>query len=611
MRIPSTWASFALLVILLSHAVQAEPREIVDLNGSWKFYPAFAEIENNHAFLGTAVEADIPEKHKGWIAPGFDDSLWWDIAVPSSWNTEFEDLWSYEGQGWYRRTIDVPATWYGKHIEFISDGANYRTILYVNGKLVGTHDGGFTRFSFPIQEYLRYGETNTLAVSVDNKTLLDRVPMERHDWWQHGGLYRPVHLEVKDPAHIATVQVDTDALAEVPTVTVACGLTGRSVEMQLVGSLSYDGTIVATAEEVVLSGRISLTLNVPNAQLWSPESPNLYDLTLELREGNRVVDRYTQRVGIRSLTLEPDRLLLNGKPYILKGVNRYEDYHDSGMTNTPEALAKDIALIKGLGANAVRCHYTYAPETYELLDEAGLLAVCEVPLYQWGRPGHSEKNTEAAKAQLTEIIATLGNHPSVAMWSVSNETRTRPREPGEEHEKLSEMVVRGNRELLQLAKRLDPSRPVIAPSNRWPNDPIFSDTSLNSINVYLGVREPHVDAIADNAEVIRERFAAVREHYPNRPILVSEFGSWALRGLKTDYFPGEPFQAEFLKLHWETFMKEPGFIGAFIWAFADNDVHRKYTRIYETRCAYGLYDLKRRPKQSADVVRALWAEDTP
>jgi beta-glucuronidase len=277
------------------------------------------------------------------------------------------------------------------------------------------------------------------------------------------------------------------------------------------------------------------------------------------------------------------------------------------MTNTPEALQQDIDLIKGLGANAVRCHYPYSEETYDLLDRAGLLAVCEIPLYQWGRPGHSEANLEAATGQLEEMIGTLGNHPSIGFWSVSNETRTRPREPGPEHEKLSEMVVRGNLALIDLAHRLDATRPVIAPSNRWPDDPAFQGTDLNSVNVYIGVEQPHVDSLPALNVAVREQFAALRAAYPNRPILVTEFGSWALRGLMTEYFPGEPYQAELLKTLWEAFEHEQGFAGGFVWVFADSDVHRKFTTIYEMRCAYGLYDLHRRPKAAAETVRQMWA----
>ncbi|MCA9449684.1 MAG: beta galactosidase jelly roll domain-containing protein, partial [Candidatus Omnitrophica bacterium] len=469
---------FAVLAITFSsippaHAVES-PRSKIDLSGTWKFFPAFKEIEVSHQFLQEPLgvdrtyDEDERDKNYGWIEPDFDAAKWWDIQVPGSWNTQFEDLWSYEGLGWYRKEIDIPSEWEGKRVVFRSDGANYRTVLYVNGEKVGAHKGGYTAFSFPIQDHLKFGETNSLAITVDNESNFDRVPMERHDWWVHGGLYRPVYLEVTNPLFIEDVDVATQVETDPVSVDLRILLGSLGKEdgpVELIASLLKEGKAVARIDKsATLKGdSIPLTLQVENPERWTPDNPFLYTLEIQLKkEGEEEAsDIWSQRIGLRSIRVEGTQLLLNGEPFLVKGVNRYENYAETGMTSTPESLQRDIDLIKGLGANTVRCHYTYARETYEKLDEAGLFAVCEIPLYQWGRPGHSEKNLEAAKSQLTEMIDTLGNHPSVFMWSVSNETRTRPREEGEEHERLSEMVVRGNNELIALAHRLDPTRPVI------------------------------------------------------------------------------------------------------------------------------------------------------
>jgi len=586
-------------------------RPVIPLDGMWKFYPAFVEIESNHGFFTDGLDAGADQP--GWTLPEFDDAAWWDIPVPASWNTVFDDLWSYEGTGWYRTQAAVPADWAGRHVVFESDGANYHTVVYVNGHRAGEHEGGYTAFSIPIGPWLKPGQENTIAVAVNNESRLDRVPMERHDWWNHGGLYRPVRLIAMAPAHIASVTVITETEAEPAHVQIDVAL-AEAPEAPAPAHLEAvlydaDGHQAAAAAVAVLNAEPAmLDLAVPDAQRWTPDTPYLYRLEVRLRgEANAApIDRYETRIGMRTIRVSGTQLLLNGEPFVIKGVNRYENYPDTGMTSTPENLAKDLQLIKGLGANAVRCHYPFAPETYARLDEVGLLAVCEVPLYQWGRPGHSEKNLDAAMHQLEAMIATLRNHPSVAMWSVSNETRIRPREPGEEHERLSQMVAAGNLALVARAHELDPSRPVIEPSNRWPEDVVLEATDLSSVNVYLGVPGPHVDALPAMPDLIRERLQALRERIPGKPILVTEFGSWALRGLHTDYFPGEAYQAELLRTFWVTFAEMPDFAGGFVWCFADSDVHRKFTTIYEMRCAYGLYDVHRRPKLSAEVVRTLW-----
>lgn len=597
-----------------------EQRITVDLNGIWKFFPAFDEIRDNHAFfqaggIPEGVQSTGDRANAGWIEPSFDDSLWWDIAVPASWNTQFNDLWSYEGTGWYRKQINVPSEWRDKRVVLVFDGANYRTVVYVNGAKAGEHDGGYTRFQFPIDDYVRVGETNTIAVAVDNESRLDRVPMERHDWWDHGGIYRPVRIEVTNRSYLDDAVITTDTTAPVPKVHVAATVrtaASRNAGWYIVARLLDAGGVeVVSARTRVhskLESRQHLDLAVPSARLWSPSDPYLYSLVLELHDASADACRDTWRthVGIRTIQIEGDRLLVNGAPFLVKGVNRYENYPDSGMTSSAENLDKDIALIKDLGANAVRCHYTYAPATYDALDRAGLFAVCEVPLYQWGRPGHSDKNLDAAKKQLEEIIRTLGNHPSVMMWSVSNENRIRPREPGPEHARLSQMVVLGNKALVDLAHKLDPTRPVIEPSNTWPDDVVLAKTDLNSVNLYIGVPSPTIDGLQTLPQAIREKINQLRQTHPHKPILVTEFGSWALRGLKTPYFPGEPYQAELLRIQWDTLMTEPAFAGAFVWCFADSDVHRKFTGIYEMRCAYGLFDINRHPKESAGVLRQLW-----
>ena len=614
----------AVLAPAVAAAEETPFRYRFPLDGNWKFWAAFDEIKAHHEFLAAdgsgaqSLAQDPVENNHGWIDPAFDDSAWPDIDLPISWNKAFEDLWSYEGEGWFRKTFVAPADWRDKDVNFTCDGANHRTVVYVNGEKVGVHEGGFLRFSFPIQQHLRWGQKNTIAISVDNISSFDRVPMERHDWWHFGGLYRPVYLEIRPQMTIRDLAIETDALASPPTVKATMLLPIRPAGDDTLRATLMDasGNSATAPLEQAESGDpifpVRIVLPVENAQLWSPENPVLYTLRLEFRTSSgELADAVERRIGVRSVGVDGSQFLLNGKPYLIKGVNRYENFADAGPTATDALTQHDIDLIKDLGGNAVRCHYPYSPRTYELLDELGLLAVCEVPLYQWGRPGHNEKNAAAALAQLEEMIQNLRNHPSVAFWSISNENRIRPREEGEEHLKLSEMVVRGNQALADRAHLLDPGRPVIEPSNRWPDDVILEKTDLNSINVYLGVEAPQVASLPALKAQVKEQFAAVRAQHPGKPILVTEFGTWALRGFRADYYPGEGYQAELLKTYWEAFVAEPDFAGAFVWVFADSDVHRKFTRLEEIRCAYGLFDIHRQPKAAAGMMRALWRDGGP
>jgi beta-galactosidase/beta-glucuronidase len=613
-------ATIALVSAGSGWSAAEDARATLPLDGAWKFFPAFTEIAGSHRFMEEGLKSEDatapknPDQHYGWILPDFDDAAWWDIPVPGTWNNTFEDLETYEGQGWYRKTVEIPLDWKGKHINFHSGGANYRTVLYVNGIRVGAHEGGYTAFQFPIHDHLKYGETNTFALSVDNETNVNRVPMERFGWYQYGGLFRSVHLEAIELCHVEDVLVTTEALKAPAQVHLVVQCAGGDNGITLKTTITdTDGKVVAqVAQDSTLKGNradVALKLNVSTPHLWSPEDPYLYQLVVELTDiESRRTDRWQRPIGIRSIELKNKQFRLNGKPYLIKGVNRHEDYEETGGTSTEALLRRDLQLIKDLGANAVRSHYPNSPRTYELFDEIGLLTVAEVPLYHWGRPGHSQANLDAAKHQLTEMVHQLRNHPSVAFWSVSNENRIRPWTDEEGERELAAMVAEGNQDLVDMAHALDPTRPVMEASNRWPEDVLFEKTDVSAINVYLHVPTPRAASMPEMETTLHENFEDLRSRYPDKPILVSEFGVWALHGLKTDYYPGELYQSALLSTLWKAFEKEENFIGGFVWVFADHDLHKKYISIYEMRIAYGLYNRDRQPKASVETMRALWKD---
>jgi hypothetical protein len=194
------------------------------------------------------------------------------------------------------------------------------------------------------------------------------------------------------------------------------------------------------------------------------------------------------------------------------------------------------------------------------------------------------------------------------MWSVSNENLVKPKSDDPDAVRLAKMTADGNKELVALAKSLDPTRPVVEVSNEWPGDPVHGVTDVSAVNVYVGAPNP---PLASNIKQvyphIREKLDGLRKQVPDKPILVAEFGKWTIRGLLTPYPPGEEYHAAKLKSEWEEFLKEPGFVGAFIWVFADADVHRRFLWAPEFRVAYGLFDMRRRPKAAAFAVREMWA----
>ncbi len=597
--------------------------DVLSLDGIWKFYPAFGDIESNQRFMApdfdSSSEADTAIKDWGWYEPDFEDAGWLDVPVPMSWNQAVPDLWSYEGHGWYRKTVFIPRDWDTKRITFESDGSNYYTTLYVNGVKAGTHEGGYTPFEIPIHSLLRPGEENTLAIAVDNIPKKDRCPGGQYDWWNHGGLYRNVRLRAKAHAYIENAQVITSFENDEAQVKIAIFTTHTDIN-----SAPFQVRAMLTrAGEVVAQGNLSqsatdhksvdkLTLTVPNPHRWTPDTPVLYTLTLVFSaqvNGEAVCDTWSHRLGLRSVEVREQQLLLNGEPFVIKGVNYYEDQQDSGRSPNPSAFRQDMQRLKDMGGNLIRCHFPLSPECYDICDEMGVFFFSELPLYQWGRPlvhAHAPEALDTAKAQLREIIAWQRNHPCVLLWSVSNENLCLPLENTEEQHKLVEMTVAGNTELVHLCHELDPTRPAVEVSNCWPGDRVFNATDICSVNVYQASSTPHIDSLPELTQRMHERFDILRQEHPEQPILVSEFGVWAVRGVKTDYFPGEYYQAECLRQYWEALVKEKNCIGGIIWSFADADVHRRFEWVQELRVAYGLFDVHRRPKAAVETLRALW-----
>ncbi len=599
-------------------------RKRVSLDGVWKFCPAFPELESNQRFMDPSFDPSQPLKdhptcrNLGWTGRDFDDSGWLDYEVPNSWNKAVPDLWSYEGIGWYRKTVDIPAEWRNRRVEFTCDSANYLTVVYVNGRTAGSHEGGYAPFRIPIHDLLSWGEPNTLAITVDNIPKPERCPGGQYGWWNYGGIYRSTGLLVTDMLYIDDLAVVTDPGDGIGSVEIRLKVVqekGQEGPCEAVATL-FDGgeEIAAGSCPLTFEGGLAealLKLSVPNPKLWSPDEPNLYALSAEVVDvsSRKPRDRVQIRIGIRSITIDGPHLLLNGTPLLVKGVNRHPEYPVTGHMEREEDLVKDLRLVKALGANALRCHYPNSPRTYELCDEMGILFLSEIPLYQWGRPEVQADSPEAlnpAKAQLAEMIGYLRNHACVFMWSVSNETMTHPRRDTEQYRQLTEMTIAGNLELIDLAHKLDPTRPVVEVSNCWPEDPVLGRTDVCAVNLYIGASSPHVSTLYSLTDRMHERLDALRSKHPAKPILIGEFGSWAIRGLKTDHFPGETYQAELIRNYWEGLMKEANVVGGFIWVFQDSDVHRRFVWDYEFRIAYGLYDLNRRPKEAVETVRKMW-----
>jgi beta-glucuronidase len=335
------------------------------------------------------------------------------LEVPGDWNTQHDRLFFYEGPIWYQRVFEHRRDperrvflWFG--------AANYRASVFVNGRRVGGHEGGFTPFNFEIGELLRDGE-NLLVVMVDNTHTPEDIPVRRHDWLNYGGLTRDVLLLDLPATFIRNYAVELDP-GDGQRIRGWVQLDGdrlRQDVMIAIPELGAEATVTSDAD-----GRARFEL-AATPERWSPRSPKLY--RIELRSET---DAVSDGIGFRSVTVRGRDLLLNGETIFLRGISIHEEKPgpDGGRAHSEAHAEALLGWAQELGCNFVRlAHYTHNEHMVRLADRLGLLVWAEIPVY-WNVAFDEPRTLERARTQLSEMIARDRNRASVILWSIGNET---------------------------------------------------------------------------------------------------------------------------------------------------------------------------------------------
>jgi beta-glucuronidase len=579
-------------------------RERVDLCGLWRAQP-------DPAGEGAG------DAGAGYASADYDERFWREVRLPGAFDDLHPDLAGYEGAVWFRRHIVVPTSWQGRRVVLRCEGANYRATFWVNGARVGQHEDGFLPFSFRVDDRLQYGAGNTIVARVDNERRAGEVPGLERGWRTFGGILREVELLATDPLYLEHATVEAVPIVGGAQLRVTAALhNGRLAEEQVSFSIQVrEGRGAPLAVHGTEPARIGpgetveLRLEGPveGVEPWSPATPHLYQAVLEVHAGSRLVDRQTLRLGFRKVEAREGRLLLNGEPVYLTGFNRHEDVPERGPAPDLETVRRDLTEIVAAGANFIRlCHYPHHPGELALCDELGLLAMGEIPLYWWSGNEEGEaacrQKLVAAKRQLQAMIERDRNHPSLVFWSVSNETREDRTE-----------VAAGNRELVQLAQTLDPTRLAVHVSSHWREEGDFDSDDVICVNGYPSFdahRRVGVDAydLAASTRFWRDGLAALHERYPDKPILVSEFGHPALQGVQGNTY-GEDTQAAAIAAEFAG-MDAPYVCGATIWCWADHPwpaTTFAYCN-YLATSPYGVLTRDRHRLQAYQAIRRLFRQ---
>jgi len=575
-------------------------RKSIDLNGPWLFLPDFYG------------EGDDATFH----APEWDDSGWLPVSVPSEFGTCLPELEFYEGVGWFRRRAVIPAEWTSKHVVLRFEGVNQRARVWVNGELVGENFDSFLPFEFPVSSLLKYGEENVLVVRADNTRHAEDVPGEQRGWRTTGGILRDVCLVASDPLHLGHVAILADVDGKLKITAAVSNLREASAQIELHAEvLSGDDSPCAdfTSASVALPAgqttEIHLEGDVPDVSAWTPASPALYAVALSLRDPGDTVDAKSYRIGFRSIEASKGQLLLNGEPVTLLGFNRHEHSLSGGMVPDPETTRSDLEHMKAMGSNFVRlCHYPHDSSELDLCDELGLLVMDEVPLYWWAGQWEDEAiyqgKLSAAKRQVETMIRRDINHPSVIFWSVSNETSEKA--PG---------VVEGNDTLVQLAKNLDSSRMAVHVTNHWTEVKAFDFDDVMCLNGYpawgnRGKSNQGEYRLEDARHWWESEMKKLHEQYPEKPILVAEFGHPSLTGTR-DGVMSEEAQSAALKAEFAG-MQAAYVCGATIWCYADHPWPGGFDFMrFITTAPYGVVAQDRKRLHACDTVERMFKKPPP
>ena len=407
----------------------------IEMSGDWKF--------------NFCAGAD--SRAQGFEALSYDDSAWGSIKLPGLWDLQgyCDPLYVNTGYAWrghyesnpplpaaehnyvgqYRRSFDIPAQWLKKDKEvFLHIGsATSNLTLWVNGRKVGYSEDSKLEAKFNVTPYLVKGK-NVVAMEVFR--WCDGSYLEDQDFWRFAGICRDCFMQVRSVDRLDNVLInaDADGILEVDVTT--CGQP-KSIFFTLTDE---KGKAVKSWTEIPSQkGTTHSRMKVEGARLWSAEIPNLYSLQVSLYNKKGCTESTSFNVGFRSVKIEGGRLLVNGKPILIKGVNRHELSHTGGYAVTMEDMMQDIRTFKKLNVNAVRtCHYPDDPRWYDLCDRYGIYVVDEANVESHGM-GYKEKTlakdpafADAHLVRAQRMVQRDRNHPSIIVWSLGNEAGNGP-----------------------------------------------------------------------------------------------------------------------------------------------------------------------------------------
>jgi beta-glucuronidase len=492
--------------------VDSDRRAATSLDGEWHF---IADPYRN----GWGYAPDTPSQITGFALDKhftlggplleYDFAKSPTLKVPGDWNTQDPKLFYYEGLLWYERGFDYHAK--AGHTVFLHVGAaNYMASVFVNGKHVCDHEGGFTPFDCDATGALADGK-NFIVIAVDNTRKPERVPTMKTDWWNYGGITRDISLIEVPDAFIDDYCLSLDRGAG-DTISGYAHLQGAPAGTEV--TLRIPALHLTQTARTEADGKAKFSFAPEGLERWSPDHPKLY--RIELASGE---DTVSDEIGFRTVETKGDRILLNGQPIFLRGVC----VHGEAPYRTGRAYSgKDAETLLGwaheLHANFVRlAHYPHDERMTRLADKMGILVWSEVPVY-WGIHWDNAATYQTAKQQLDEEIRRDRNKASIILWSVANETGISDERTAFLHKLADEARAQDTTRLVTAALLphwIDNYKKIVL------DDPLGQYLDVIGLNQYQGW-------YGGAPEDLR---TMIWEDPTGKPVIASEFGAGAKAGL--------------------------------------------------------------------------------
>ncbi len=505
------------------------------------------------------------------------------------------ELLNYRGKGTFYKKVSVREK---TNIRLVLKGVSHTADVYFDDVFLMHHYNAYTGFAGIVRD-VEPG-LHEIKVCVDNSFGEASALHVPNDYYTYGGIIRPVVFEQIGDVYIKNVHF-TPCRAEE-------GWNGRvEVEIENLGQSGTDAEIRLELAGIRLEERVEIaaqsvfktTWNLCCGKVmeWSADAPALYFLNMELVKDGKAIDDYIDRIGFREISMEGNRLLLNGKPVFLKGFNRHEDYGTLGNAIPLQIMVQDMDWMREAGANAVRtCHYPNDERFLDLCDERGMLVWEENHARGFSLERMCNPNFDRqCRDCIDEMIEQHYNHPSIVIWGILNECDSASETGRKKYEAQYGQI-----------RSLDASRPVTSATCQHFRDICLDLPDIVSINMYSGWYEdvPVKERHEQEMEWIRETGGA------GKPVIISEFGGAAIYGYRDRGRCkwSEERQADIIRENLEVYREDERITGVFVWQFADCKVTEEEWSQTRARCHNnkGIMDEYRRPKEAFDVIKELF-----